>query len=198
MTKNRKTGNSRSRAEYIRAFLSLLEEKEFEAISVQEIIQKSTYSRAGFYRHFSDKYELAETIVREEAVAYASLLAEGMFKLEGKPPARYLYNLSLEVLLHVEAHKSLYRAVLTSRLPGLGLEAFCGYAVEAFRGESILPLRESMEELDMEFYYYCTTHQFIRYICYWERTGFTKEPEEMAKQIAALYEWLEPGKLVSL
>ena len=56
------------------ALNSLIEEKSFEAISVQDIAERATVNRATFYAHFTDKFALLNTIVREDV---AALLAEG-------------------------------------------------------------------------------------------------------------------------
>lgn len=188
----------RSRAEYMRAFLELLEQKEFEEISVQEIIRKSTYSRAGFYRQFSDKYEFARSIVQEEAENYARTWTKCLPVVPREDPKEYLYQVSLVVLTHIDEKRALYKAILSSKIPGASLDEFCNLAIEKFHSLPFLSLRESAKNLDMEFYFYCMTHQFIRYICYWESTGFSKTPREMAEQIAALYVWLEPGKVLEL
>lgn len=42
------------------AFISLLEEKPFEKITVQDILDKTPVTRATFYSYFSDKYEIVE------------------------------------------------------------------------------------------------------------------------------------------
>lgn len=45
------------------AFLSLLEQKEYEQITVTDIIEKADYNRATFYRHYRDKQELVDEII---------------------------------------------------------------------------------------------------------------------------------------
>ena len=47
------------------AFLTLLSRKSFEKITVQDILDSTPVSRATFYKHFRDKYEIAEKIQEE-------------------------------------------------------------------------------------------------------------------------------------
>jgi AcrR family transcriptional regulator len=47
-----------------RAFSDLLNEKSFEAITVQEIADRATVNRVTFYAHFQDKYALLEDTIR--------------------------------------------------------------------------------------------------------------------------------------
>jgi AcrR family transcriptional regulator len=47
------------------AFVELLAEKPFEAITVQDIATRSTVNRATFYAHFIDKYDLFGQFSRE-------------------------------------------------------------------------------------------------------------------------------------
>src|SRR5579862_5772964 len=48
------------------ALRALLKKKSFASISVQDIAERATVNRATFYAHFTDKYALLETIVRED------------------------------------------------------------------------------------------------------------------------------------
>src|SRR5438067_10824664 len=49
-----------------RAFLELIAERGFRAITVQDIAERATVNRATFYAHFVDKYALMDSIVREQ------------------------------------------------------------------------------------------------------------------------------------
>ena len=50
----------RTRNLILQAFGSLLAEKGFESISVQDVTDKADVNRATFYAHFHDKYELLD------------------------------------------------------------------------------------------------------------------------------------------
>lgn len=47
------------------AFIDLLNEKPFEKITVQDILDRTPVTRATFYAHFHDKYEIAERMFSE-------------------------------------------------------------------------------------------------------------------------------------
>lgn len=51
---------------------SLLGEKSFESISVQDIAERATVNRATFYAHFTDKFALLDAIVREDVASRLS------------------------------------------------------------------------------------------------------------------------------
>lgn len=44
------------------AFLILLKDKDFESLTVKELIEKTGCSRSTFYLHFEDKYDLLHTV----------------------------------------------------------------------------------------------------------------------------------------
>ena len=55
----------RTRKLIVEAFFSLMAEKSFHAISVQDIAERATVNRATFYLHFEDKYALMDWVVRD-------------------------------------------------------------------------------------------------------------------------------------
>ncbi|WP_225445977.1 TetR/AcrR family transcriptional regulator [Paenibacillus arenosi] len=49
----------------IQAFVNLVNEKDFEKITIADLTKGAHVNRATFYAHFNDKYELLDYIVRE-------------------------------------------------------------------------------------------------------------------------------------
>jgi len=52
------------------ALTSLIAEKSFEAITVQDIAERATINRATFYLHYTDKFALLDALVREDFAAH--------------------------------------------------------------------------------------------------------------------------------
>lgn len=52
------------------AFKSLLEEKGFDMITVQDIAERSTVNRATFYDHFTDKFALLDAMIGDQFRAH--------------------------------------------------------------------------------------------------------------------------------
>jgi AcrR family transcriptional regulator len=55
----------RTRKLLVDAFMALLAEKGFHAITVQDVAERATVNRATFYAHFEDKYALMDWVVRD-------------------------------------------------------------------------------------------------------------------------------------
>ena len=47
------------------SFIQLLREKDFNEITVQDILDKALINRKTFYNHYQDKYDLAEQLIHE-------------------------------------------------------------------------------------------------------------------------------------
>ncbi|EKQ58003.1 TetR family transcriptional regulator, partial [Clostridium sp. Maddingley MBC34-26] len=47
------------------SFIDLLSQKDFNKITVQDILDRALINRSTFYKHYTDKYQLAETLCNE-------------------------------------------------------------------------------------------------------------------------------------
>lgn len=57
-------------------FIQLLSEKEFDKITVQELISRARINRSTFYKHYQDKYDLAESIAKDWMEEYRNILEQ--------------------------------------------------------------------------------------------------------------------------
>jgi AcrR family transcriptional regulator len=80
----------RTRQLLLDAFGALLVEKGFEALTVQDVTERATVNRATFYAHYKDKYDLAESMVRDD---FRERLVTGL------PPSAPITAKSLEMLV---------------------------------------------------------------------------------------------------
>jgi len=89
------------------ALVSLMLEKRYDALTVQEIIDRANVGRSTFYAHFLDK----EDLLQNEVAELVSRLAGHM---DQRPGGNHLIP-SLELLQHLRESHSLYRALVRGR-----------------------------------------------------------------------------------
>jgi len=86
------------------ALRRLLEEKEFDKISVQDITEAATLNRATFYAHYSDKFALLEEFIR---VSFLDILEEKNVRFNGTCPSALQVIILTVCEYLIEAEKSL-------------------------------------------------------------------------------------------
>jgi AcrR family transcriptional regulator len=89
------------------ALIDLIEERDFESLTVGEITERAMVSRAAFYRNYQDKYDLVEKIF-EEAM---SALQNAVGDLGREHPA----EIWVQFFEHIASYDRLYRALLGSK-----------------------------------------------------------------------------------
>ncbi|WP_241763920.1 TetR/AcrR family transcriptional regulator [Paenibacillus peoriae] len=77
----------------INAFVNLVNEKDFEKITVADLTKGAQVNRATFYAHFNDKYELLDYIVGESASSVVKNRTSGIVKFDKES----IYQLVLAV-----------------------------------------------------------------------------------------------------
>lgn len=103
------------------AFVSLLEEKGFDQLTVRDITARADINRATFYLHYRDKYDLLEKTVGGMMVEFERAFrlpegfhAEDFIKDPETPPDSFVRQFE-----HVAGHARLYKVMLGPKgLPG--------------------------------------------------------------------------------
>ncbi len=86
------------------ALIELIEERDFESLTIGEITARAMVSRAAFYRNYQDKYDLVEQIFDE---AMRTLLGSIADMGREHPPQVWV-----KFFEHIAEYERLYRALL--------------------------------------------------------------------------------------
>lgn len=65
--KVRNIRTTRTRESIFESLFELMEEKDFDKITIQNLTERAQINRATFYAHFQDKYELLDEIIKKSA-----------------------------------------------------------------------------------------------------------------------------------
>lgn len=112
---------TRTRGVLHQALLSLILEKGYDAISVDDICQRANVGRSTFYGHFTGKDDLKRSGLDEH---FRALLVEGRknaISTEGASARRLAFSLSL--FEHARDHLDLYRTLASGRGGAVSLGA---------------------------------------------------------------------------
>jgi AcrR family transcriptional regulator len=105
------------------ALVSLILEKSYEGITVQDILDRADIGRSTFYAHYRDKDELLLSGVEEFRSAFAAE-TESADLPEGRKTA--FLEPVLAVFQHADGHRQMYRAMVGKR----GAEVFVRFLHE--------------------------------------------------------------------
>jgi AcrR family transcriptional regulator len=92
------------------ALLRLIQEKGFEALSVQEIVTRANVGRATFYSHFGNKEDLLVSGFEDLRAALNKRQRESLAH-KGRAEER-LFAFSHEVFAHVNEYRNVFRAMV--------------------------------------------------------------------------------------
>lgn len=159
------------------AFDSLLAEKGFEAVTVQDVASRATVNRATFYAHFQDKYHLVESRTRD---LFQERLARGL------PASSPLTAATLEALCQAvfDFLADLYGHCRIDRQFGPLLEGAMHETLNSFIADWLAqsgksgPAKRRAEATSL-----VMTSAIVGVAVQWNRTGRRQPSRELAKQV---------------
>ncbi len=163
------------------ALIALIEERGFEALTIGELTERALVSRATFYRHYQDKYDLVEQIF-EEAM---SVLLDQLGELGREHPA----EIWVRFFEHIAEYDKLYRALLGSKGSPWFVRRMRASLAELIKergcfshGASPHPVHTFSDGLVPDL----VSIMFVEAITWWLEQGKPYTPREMATRSALL------------
>jgi len=168
----------RTRAALQAALIDLMTEKGYDAVTVQDIIDRADVGRSTFYAHFTDKEDLLVSGIenlRPQVAGESSASGE-----------RELFAFSLELFRHVRGQRRLYRALVGRRGGAVVLRWFTKMVSDLIREDlDKLPPRNGSEiPLDVTVQFVAGAYMSV--LTWWVDSGATYTPEEMDDMFRAL------------
>lgn len=167
----------KTREAIFKAFGKLLEEKHFNHITVQQIIEEADVGRSTFYAHFETKDELLKAMCTDifSHVFSHELTTE---KSHDFSDSEYSFQEKLtHILYHIQDSKREISGILSCESGELFLRYFKEYLVEVFK-EYLEQIKVKAPKEYMLNHLVCS---FAETVLWWIRERMKQTPEEMAE-----------------
>lgn len=169
------------------AFTDLINTKDYDDITIQDIIDKSNIGRSTFYMHFKTKNDLLLNISGYifDHVFSLSLQEEKSHDFSKTSVLDYRHLIT-HILYHIKDKKELFKGILISKGNDIFLDAFKKHLFEFantyynnynYQDSEILPLELKKQLL---------VDEFIVLIKYWINNDFSESPETLTNYYISL------------
>lgn len=166
------------------ALLDLMIEKGYEAITIQDLIDRADVGRSTFYTHYTDKDELLQDGFAEMRSVIGQPTAD-------QPAARRPLRFSLPLLRHVQAHQRLGRALYGRPGRATVLQQIEEILADVVRAElAALPADEPASRIPQEAIVRYTVGAYLALLQWWLATDTPMSPEDLDKTFQTL---MAPG-----
>ncbi|MDQ0246652.1 AcrR family transcriptional regulator [Bacillus fengqiuensis] len=171
------------------SFISLLSEKGFQAVTVQDITKRADVNRATFYSHYQDKHDMLEQMIAEILQEFTDAInstpvdskSQAITK-ESRPNAAFV-----RMFEQIQKHADFYNVMLSKKgIPGFWRQMY-GIIRECFY-QRRLKLQPDDQQLIVpkDILSSFTSSSYLGMIMYWLESGMVYTPEYMATQLTLL------------
>ena len=182
---------TRTRQAIRTAFLGLLEEKGFEAITVKDITARALINRATFYAHYDDKYALMNAIEEQliedllairakQMPALVQLINEGKETMETSP-------IAIATLKYISENRTLLNAMLGPHGNIAFQHRLKDFIWKSTFTNSAAPfIKEEKLRVPSQYLASYLTSAHIGVIQQWLQDGLKETPEQMASILSTM------------
>jgi AcrR family transcriptional regulator len=174
---------ARTRGMLHQALLSLILEKGYETISVEDICERANVGRSTFYAHFTSKDDLKrsglEHLRRELLERHQSASASG--QASAQP-----LGFSLAMFEHAREHMHLYRALVGSKGGAIALDTVRQTLCDFVRHELAKTEGKDANRAPREFVVQHVVGAYMAVLTWWLDSGAMLPPERMDTMFQSL------------
>lgn len=177
----------RTKKMIVAAFVKLIEEKGYEAITIQDIADEAMINRATFYAHYKDKLDLYEQILEIAIGTFASILVTDQL-IEGNSLKIKKVEFSLtRVFKTIKENKQLFLTLTEGSSALLFREKIAELLYQQY-AEAFKKLRitENDIEVPIDFIIEYMTSIFIGTVHWWVKSDSDFPPNHMARLVIKL------------
>lgn len=174
-----------------KAFLELIAEKDYEQITVTDIINKADYNRATFYRHYYDKEDLVTEIIDNQIDLFVEAFTYP-YRYQEVIDIGNIRRDQIGIFKHILEHKDFYS--LWNKLKTIpGFTPKYTNCIRYIFEEKIIVTRSLGGSVDKKLYTQFYGYGLAGVIFTWISNGFEESEDYMAEQLMTILK-LKPGK----
>lgn len=171
-----------------RAFAKLINEKDYNDITIQNILDESKISRSTFYAHYKTKDELLLSISNHifEHVFSKSLQEEKTHDFSKDLFYDYRH-LVVHIFYHIKDEEDLFRGILKNKVNEMFLEEFRTHIQRFVNSYFSNYPKQKDESMPLELKKAIAVENFIVILKFWVNDNFKETPEEIANYYINLF-----------
>lgn len=172
----------RSRKMILDAFVSLIAEKDYDKITVQEIADRAMVNRATFYAHFKDKTDLYDATFQAAIASFFGDFPPNYVLIENKIDVKQIELLFTSIYETIHKNKKFFLTIMKTS----GIDPLHNAVVEKIMTEYpgiLQQIRITADpiEVPLELIIEYILSIFIGTIRWWVRSDSSMPPSELAK-----------------
>ncbi|BAC15140.1 transcriptional regulator (tetR-family) [Oceanobacillus iheyensis HTE831] len=176
----------RSKIAIRESFLSILEEKHFEEISISEICRVANYNRGTFYSHYDSKQILLEEVIHDTLHDMVEEIKKPYIEIE-IVDMKSIPIEDISLFYYLKENAALYKLLLSDHIR-VDFRFQLAKAIEDLfiQEYEYEILSDSNENINIKWFYIYRAHGIAGFIIRWIEDDFPHSPSYMAKQIVEL------------
>ncbi|MDO5548194.1 MAG: TetR/AcrR family transcriptional regulator [Eubacteriales bacterium] len=182
----------KTRAAIFSAFTTLLEEKSYGKITVQEIIDAANVGRTTFYAHFGTKDDLLKALCEELfghiiQTAMDCSHTHGLYSDAAAPESVFCH-----LLQHLQENDSNILGLLSCESSDIFLRYFKDSLNELIQTQFIHPNPYHNSKIPPDFFINHISSSFVEMVLWWLKGHRKQSPEELDQYFRAVIEPILP------